>query len=113
MVEKYDVIVVGGGPAGLECARALIGSSLSVLVLEKKERIGPKTCAGGIVETVEPIRLPTADVRCFPSLNIRVGQKRFRFTNRVSVKVIDREALGRYQAQRLPLGRARRPSGCR
>jgi len=44
----YDVIIVGGGPAGLKCAETLIGSNLSVLLLEKEPIFGDKLCAGGL-----------------------------------------------------------------
>ena len=42
------MIIVGGGPAGLQCARELSGSSLRILLLEKKETFGEKLCAGGL-----------------------------------------------------------------
>ncbi len=42
------MIIVGGGPAGLECARELSASSLGVLLLEKQEGFGDKLCAGGL-----------------------------------------------------------------
>lgn len=47
-MEKYDVIIVGGGPAGLECARELSHSDLRILLLEKQEGFGDKLCAGGL-----------------------------------------------------------------
>jgi squalene-associated FAD-dependent desaturase len=37
---KYDVIVIGGGIAGLACAVELCASGLSVTVLEKEQRLG-------------------------------------------------------------------------
>lgn len=45
---QYDVIIVGGGPAGLECARELSCSDKRVLLLEKREGFGDKLCAGGL-----------------------------------------------------------------
>jgi flavin-dependent dehydrogenase len=35
MMEHYDVVIVGAGPAGLMCAETLSTSNLSVLVVEK------------------------------------------------------------------------------
>jgi geranylgeranyl reductase len=47
-MEQFDVIIVGGGPAGLECARELSGSDKRVLLLEKQDGFGDKLCAGGL-----------------------------------------------------------------
>jgi len=42
----YDVIVIGAGPIGLYLATKFKERGYSVLVLEKKERIGEKPCTG-------------------------------------------------------------------
>jgi len=42
MTKNFDVIIVGAGPAGLECARQFEDSSLSVLLIEKNKDIGLK-----------------------------------------------------------------------
>jgi geranylgeranyl reductase family protein len=58
-MEFFDVIIVGGGPAGLECARVLASSTLRVLLLEKKDRFGDKPCAGGLtLKDMEVLPLP-------------------------------------------------------
>lgn len=44
----YSVVIAGAGPAGLACARTLAENGCDVLVLERKPKIGPKVCAGGI-----------------------------------------------------------------
>lgn len=46
--EHYDVVIVGAGPGGLECAKVLAKSNKHVLLLEKNSEIGPKVCAGGL-----------------------------------------------------------------
>lgn len=51
---EYDVIIVGGGPGGLSCARHLSGSGLRVLVLEKNDGPGKKICSGEISSKVYP-----------------------------------------------------------
>jgi digeranylgeranylglycerophospholipid reductase len=43
MIEKYDVIVAGGGPAGLTAARAAASEGAKVLVLEMQAQIGGQT----------------------------------------------------------------------
>ena len=47
-MEKYDVIIVGAGPAGLICAEKLSRTDLSVLLIEKDTVFGDKVCAGGL-----------------------------------------------------------------
>ncbi|MBU1567937.1 MAG: NAD(P)/FAD-dependent oxidoreductase [Proteobacteria bacterium] len=44
----YDVIIIGAGPGGLACAAAAASHGLTTLVLERKQIIGRKVCAGGI-----------------------------------------------------------------
>ena len=48
MKEKYDIVIVGAGPAGLKCAEILAQNKKKVLVLEKNKIIGEKVCAGGL-----------------------------------------------------------------
>ena len=47
-MDIYDVVIVGGGPAGLKCAEGLGKTDKSVLLLEKNSIFGNKICAGGI-----------------------------------------------------------------
>lgn len=53
MKDKYDVVIIGAGPAGLSCAEVLAKGGKSVLVLEKNHKVGPKICAGGLTAKVE------------------------------------------------------------
>ncbi len=51
MKNKYDVIVVGAGPAGSSAARFAAQSGASVLMLEKDREVGvPVRCAEGVGE---------------------------------------------------------------
>lgn len=45
---SYDVIIIGAGPGGLACAAVTASHGLTTLVLERKEIVGKKVCAGGI-----------------------------------------------------------------
>ncbi len=49
MEKIYDVIVVGGGPAGLNTARILGREGIEVLLLEEKENVGKNVLCTGIV----------------------------------------------------------------
>ncbi len=57
MKDKYDVVIIGAGPAGLSCAEVLAKGGKSVLVLEKNSEVGPKICAGGLTAKVEEEKL--------------------------------------------------------
>ena len=46
-MEKFDVIVVGGGLAGLAAAYTLAQHDLEVLVLERGDYAGAKNLTGG------------------------------------------------------------------
>lgn len=48
-VKKYDVIVAGGGPAGLTAAYFMAREGLNVLVLERGPYPGAKTCGGASI----------------------------------------------------------------
>jgi len=53
---NYDVIVVGGGPAGSACAEECAKLGLNVLCLEKRQEIGaPKRCGEGVTFDTEKI----------------------------------------------------------
>jgi geranylgeranyl reductase len=47
-VESVEHLIVGAGPAGLRAGQVLAQAGREVLVAEKRQEIGPKTCAGGL-----------------------------------------------------------------
>jgi geranylgeranyl reductase family protein len=51
----YDLIVVGGGPAGSTCARKAAQLGLEVLVLEKANHPRRKACGGGLTLKVKDV----------------------------------------------------------
>jgi geranylgeranyl reductase len=101
---KYDVLIVGAGPAGLFSAEHLAGSGLSVLVLEKNDVPGDKICAGGLTEKdleLLPVPEELIEVRMnesvlkAPLVTMRTNHpKPVLFT-------VDRRRLGAWQAERV------------
>jgi geranylgeranyl reductase family protein len=51
-VERCDVLVVGGGPAGSTCAARLVRAGLDVVVLDAKSFPRDKVCAGWITPQI-------------------------------------------------------------
>lgn len=51
-MERCDVLVVGGGPGGSSCARALVRAGLEVVVLDRRRFPRDKVCAGWITPPV-------------------------------------------------------------
>lgn len=63
-MERCDVLVVGGGPAGSTLAWALRRRGLDVLVLDKQRFPRDKVCAGWVTPAVlDSLALDTADYR--------------------------------------------------
>jgi len=60
MRNKYDVLIIGGGPGGAVAAKTAVGMGLSACIVEKRPAIGaPVRCAEGIgrealTEYIEP-----------------------------------------------------------
>jgi flavin-dependent dehydrogenase len=102
MNNRYDVIIIGAGPAGLACAQALAGSSLSVLVVEKNEIIGPKICAGALTRTAVDFGVPEDQARTFHSQRVHVDkQPSVQIILSHPLKMVDRSALARYQLRNI------------
>ncbi len=52
MIETFDAIVIGGGPAGSTCAARFVRAGLNVLLLDRRTFPRDKTCAGWITPAV-------------------------------------------------------------
>ena len=99
-MELFDVIIVGGGPAGLQCARELSRSSLRILLLEKREGFGDKLCAGGLtMKSMEVLPLPDHIIE--QKISRTSLHSRHRSTGTVtpapSLFTVSRRVLGGYQ----------------
>ncbi len=103
-MEKYEVIIIGAGPAGLNAAKILGEAGKSVLILEKNAEIGPKICAGGLTrKSIQYLNLPESIIDYkyneifFNSPRVRT---RINF-GETFFYTIDRKNLGAWQLQKL------------
>ena len=73
-MEKHQVIIVGAGPAGASCAKALHEASVQALIIEKESLPRYKTCSGVLFgQTQELLQqlfgsLPPEDIYCEPKI---------------------------------------------
>lgn len=107
-MKKYDVVIVGGGPAGLICAEKLMESDLSVLLLEKDDVFGDKVCAGGLTrKDFTVIDVPDDVLQQIVKKTAVHSPKRFSAaeTPEPIVVTIDRRDLGSWQRARLDDGK--------
>ena len=91
---RYDVVIIGAGPAGLSCAGIIAQNNLKVLVLERKVRPGPKVCAGGVTWSGLIKRIPASLIeRGFPLQHI--------FTRLQQTTISSHEPI-KYDGSKLP-----------
>lgn len=101
---KYDVIIVGAGPAGLELARELQYSRLTVLIIEKNEAIGPKICAGGLTsKDINFLNIPPQIIEnSYTSLNLHINRKTYHINRKNPfIYTIDRTCFAKWQLEQL------------
>lgn len=94
-------LIVGAGPGGLACAAMLAKHGVKVLVIERKENIGAKVCAGGITWGGLISRMPADLVeKAFPVQHIVTRFQRVRIEETAPIiATVNRVRLGRYMAQ--------------
>jgi len=102
-MEKFDVIIIGAGPAGLAAAKVLGEGDKRVLVLEKNQKIGQKICAGGLTLKDFGLGIPiNLAEQIFHSIKINYSDKVFEIKRtKPFVVTISREELGQWQLQQI------------
>lgn len=97
-MEKYDVVIIGAGPAGLEAAKVLSENNKKVLILEKNSVIGKKVCAGGL--TTKDFKLgvsPDIADHQFKKVILKTPLSTATIrSKRPFVATVERENLGKY-----------------
>ncbi len=100
----YDVVIIGGGPAGLQCAWRLQHSGKRVLLLEKNKVPGEKICAGGLTRRAFQI-LPVPEEIIEQKIcrfSIYAGSReRHPEEQQPFVVTVDRERFGNWQAAQI------------
>lgn len=96
------MVIIGGGPGGLACARELAGHGKQVVLLERKPVIGPKVCAGGITWSGLLQHVPPALIeRSFPVQHIYTQLQHIQVTEpQPIIATISRRKTGQWMAER-------------
>lgn len=97
----FDIIIIGAGPGGLECANQLKNSKLSVLLLEKNRTIGPKICAGGLTNLDKNFDIPEAKTRSFSKQKILIADNEYIINLANPLRTISRYDLGQHQLNKI------------
>ena len=100
-MSKYDVVIIGGGPAGLSCATTLARSGVNVMLLERKKNIGRKVCAGGITWHGLIKQVPANLIqRTFTEQHIYSNWQKICFSKQNPIiATVNREELGKWMME--------------
>ena len=98
--EQTEILIIGGGPGGLTCARMLAENGKQVLLLERKPVIGPKVCAGGITWSGLLQHVPdTLIEKSFPTQHIYTRHQHVRVKEKQPiVATVNRKKIGQWMA---------------
>ncbi|MHB8811523.1 MAG: NAD(P)/FAD-dependent oxidoreductase [Desulfobulbaceae bacterium] len=113
-MDTFEVIIVGGGPGGLSCARILAEAGVRVLLLERRKTIGRKVCAGGITWDGLIQRVPEHLIeRSFSEQRIFSNWQEVRFRRKSPIiATVNRERLGQWMREEAARAGAEIRTGC-
>lgn len=97
--EKYEVVIIGAGPAGLASAEVLAEHGKRVLVLEKNKEVGKKICGGGLSRKFLKLGYPLKKLngKIFNSVKYHFGSKERTIKEDFPfIAITEREELGEY-----------------
>ncbi|WP_417910062.1 NAD(P)/FAD-dependent oxidoreductase [Candidatus Electronema sp. PJ] len=97
-----DILIIGAGPGGLACAKILAEQGRKVIVLERRQEIGPKVCAGGITREGLLRLVPESLIdQSFCEQHVFSScQKTVVREQKPILATISRKALGQWMAER-------------
>jgi geranylgeranyl reductase family protein len=104
IMEKYDVIIIGAGPAGLNCAQTLANSNKKVLLIEQNKIIGPKVCAGLFTNNlINYMKMPEKliDKKSKKIILHTPTHKDLVKSKKYFIYTLDRKNLGQWQLKKL------------
>ncbi len=113
-MNRFDVVIVGGGPGGLSCAATLAKGGARVMLLERKKNIGAKVCAGGITWHGLIRQVPRQLIqRTFPEQHIFSNWQKICFRKQKPViATVSRKDLGRWMMEEAVMEGALVRTGC-
>jgi geranylgeranyl reductase family protein len=93
---QWDVVVIGGGPAGLSAAHAAAAAGARTLILERAEHPRYKTCGGGLIgASLNAVRdlpsLPARDEIRTVTFTLRGGREFTRWDAQPILQMVMRE----------------------
>lgn len=100
-MQKFDVVIIGGGPAGLACAEQTAKRGANTLLLERKSTIGQKVCAGGITWNGLVKRFDDLSQRKFSTQHIYTRHQHIVIDEPFPIiATVNRVALGKAMAEK-------------
>lgn len=101
-MEKFEILIIGAGPAGLRAAKVLAQAGKKVLVLERNSVVGPKICAGGAFSKIFQQGIPEDLIeRKFNLIKTHLSGRTYEIKSSKDylLSTVDRRNLGQWMAK--------------